>query len=101
MLLCHVSPTNADSPCFRPLFYTITHDLQRKMTEWTSPNGKEINMLDILAKTSLEFIGQGGLGYSFEKEAADPHTAHRYGQAIHAILLVTTHSPSVLNINRS
>lgn len=59
--------------------------LQQKITGMIGYEGMEIDMMKLLANSALELIGQGGLGYSFEKEARDDKKMS-YGKAIHAIL---------------
>lgn len=45
---------------------------------------KEVDILDWMARTALELVGQAGLGYSFDPLIRDE--ADSYGEAIKAIV---------------
>ena len=74
----------AQSLAYRCIY---NQQLRDKMSSKIPAGGAEIDMLKWLANASLELIGQGGLGYSFEKEAEEDK-ALNYGKALHAILYV-------------
>lgn len=47
---------------------------------------EEINMLDWMSRAALEYIGQGGLGYSFD--ALDRSKSNEYAESIKMLLFV-------------
>lgn len=50
-----------------PLFYKIGHQLKGKLLEQFVGTGtKELDILDWMSRTTLEFVGQGSLGYEFD-----------------------------------
>lgn len=51
---------------------------------------EEIDMLDWMSRLSLELIGQGGLGYSFDPLVED--AKNEYGDALKVILYVFSHN---------
>lgn len=47
---------------------------------------KTIDMLDVMSRTALEFIGQGGLGYSFD--VLDDGKKSPYTESVRNLLYV-------------
>jgi len=79
-------------------YCTCNQQLRDKVASKIPAGGAEIDMLKLMANASLELIGQGGLGYSFEKEAEEDK-ALKYGKAIHAILCVLSHAAPRLHLH--
>jgi len=50
-----------------PIFYRITHKLRTTLTKQLIQGTKEIDILSYMTRTALELVGQGGLGWSFDK----------------------------------
>ncbi|OCH84539.1 cytochrome P450 monooxygenase [Obba rivulosa] len=49
-----------------PVFYRISHQLERAIAARLGSGPREIDVLGWMGRTALELIGQGGLGYSFD-----------------------------------
>jgi hypothetical protein len=49
-----------------PIFYGITHKLRNSIIEKLSQGPQEIDVLYWMSRAALEFVGQAGLGYSFD-----------------------------------
>jgi len=61
-----------------PIFYAVTYKLTDALTTLIKESGssREIDMLQWTSRTALEYIGQAGLGYSFDsfgKTEANPY----------------------------
>ncbi|KAJ3553546.1 hypothetical protein NM688_g3552 [Phlebia brevispora] len=57
-----------------PIFYETAHRLRKVISsQLEGGNYREIDMLEWMGRTTLELIGQGGLGYSFDPLVADTH----------------------------
>ncbi|EMD37251.1 hypothetical protein CERSUDRAFT_113894 [Gelatoporia subvermispora B] len=54
-----------------PVFYRITHQLERAIAARLAEGAQELDVLDWMGRTALELIGQGGLGYSFDPLVED------------------------------
>lgn len=54
--------------------------------------GKELDMLSWMGRTTLEVLGQAGLGYSFDPLTED--VADEFASAVKSFLCVPSHSPS-------
>ncbi|KAF9820625.1 hypothetical protein IEO21_01328 [Rhodonia placenta] len=67
-----------------PIFYEITHNLRDAISTRVKDGPKEVDILDWMARTALELVGQAGLGYSFDPLIRDK--ADSYGEAIKAIV---------------
>ncbi|OBZ67636.1 Docosahexaenoic acid omega-hydroxylase CYP4F3 [Grifola frondosa] len=63
-----------------PIFYEITHKLRDAVASRLQDGPGEVDMLGWMARTALELIGQGGLGYSFDPLVEDK--ADAYGEAV-------------------
>ncbi|KAH9933804.1 cytochrome P450, partial [Fomitopsis serialis] len=67
-----------------PLFYTVSHRLREAITARVQEGPRELDVLYWMGRASLELIGQGGLGHSFDpliEDREDP-----YGQAVKALI---------------
>ncbi|KAJ8516646.1 hypothetical protein ONZ45_g6069 [Pleurotus djamor] len=61
-----------------PIFYGITYQLRDALDNALKEGPQEVDMLDWMSRTALEYIGQGGLGYSFDsfnQRSIDQYTA--------------------------
>ncbi|KAH9833165.1 cytochrome P450 monooxygenase [Rhodofomes roseus] len=67
-----------------PLFYTVCHKLREAITGRLQDGPRELDMLHWTGRVSLELIGQGGLGYSFDPLVEDKEDP--YGQAVKALI---------------
>ncbi|PPR00377.1 hypothetical protein CVT24_004439, partial [Panaeolus cyanescens] len=54
-----------------PIFYTISHQLEKSLLNQLSDGPKEIDMLFWIGRTALELIGQSGFGHSFDDLTED------------------------------
>ena len=84
------------------VFYSIAHEvcssicpsllfselfiykLRDNLTKNIKAGQEEFNMLDWMSRAALEYIGQGGLGYSFD--ALDRTKANAYADSIKLLL---------------
>lgn len=67
-----------------PLFYSVSHKLREAIAAQVQEGPRELDVLYWTGRASLELIGQGGLGHSFDpliEDREDP-----YGQAIKAVI---------------
>ena len=93
-----------------PMFYPIAHMLRdiitRKVTrkidgdetkkeqkdedgedgDWDENGARELNVITWISRAALEYIGQGGMGYSFE--ALDESKTSEYNDAVAELLYV-------------
>ncbi|KAF9261474.1 cytochrome P450 [Marasmius fiardii PR-910] len=60
-----------------PIFYEVTHRLQKTLAAKVQDGPQEIDMLSWMGRTALELIGQSGFGYSFDSLTDEEH-AHPY-----------------------
>ncbi|KAI5118019.1 hypothetical protein M0805_003456 [Coniferiporia weirii] len=63
-----------------PIFYPIGHELRKILIDQVGNGTKEINIMEWVSRAALEYIGQGGLGYTFN--ALDPNDKNTYSEAI-------------------
>ncbi|KAH8119691.1 cytochrome P450 [Phellopilus nigrolimitatus] len=63
-----------------PIFYPIAHELRDILARQVRSGMEEINVVKWMSRAALEYIGQGGLGYTFE--ALDDRTTNTYSEAI-------------------
>ncbi|EKM49762.1 uncharacterized protein PHACADRAFT_131561 [Phanerochaete carnosa HHB-10118-sp] len=54
-----------------PIFYSVVHRLRGAISTKIDSASGEINLIEWMARTALELIGQGGLGYSFDPLVSD------------------------------
>ncbi|KAF9806968.1 hypothetical protein IEO21_08435 [Rhodonia placenta] len=66
-----------------PIFYGVVHKLRDAIAMRVSDGPAEIDFLHWMGRTALELIGQGGLGYSFDKLVEDGD--NEYGHAIKSL----------------
>ncbi|CCL98495.1 uncharacterized protein FIBRA_00493 [Fibroporia radiculosa] len=66
-----------------PIFYEISRKLREAIGRRIKGGQEEMDILDWMARTALEVVGQAGLGCSFDPLIND--SADQYGQAIKAI----------------
>ncbi|OSX63054.1 hypothetical protein POSPLADRAFT_1056401 [Postia placenta MAD-698-R-SB12] len=69
-----------------PIFYRITHDLPDAIASRVDSGAQDIDILDWMARTALELVGQAGLGYSFDPLIRDK--ADAYAEALKALMYV-------------
>lgn len=62
-----------------PIFYPIAHQLREALAVKLEDGVKEVDMNSWIAHAALEFIGQGGLGCTFD--AMDEKKVNRYHDA--------------------
>ncbi|EED79596.1 predicted protein, partial [Postia placenta Mad-698-R] len=67
-----------------PIFYRITHDLPDAIASRVDSGAQDIDILDWMARTALELVGQAGLGYSFDPLIRDK--ADAYAEALKALI---------------
>ncbi|CAK5278811.1 unnamed protein product [Mycena citricolor] len=62
-----------------PAVFEVANKMVHLINVKTKSGPAEMDMLDLIMRTALEVIGQGGLGHSFEalEEDRDPNTAFR------------------------
>jgi cytochrome P450 len=66
-----------------PILYRITHKLRDSLTEKLSQGPQEIDMLYWVSRAALEYIGQAGLGYSFDNlEESDDNEYSRAAKGL-------------------
>lgn len=66
-----------------PIFNQAVHRLRVAISSEVIEGTEEIDMLDWMSRLSLELIGQGGLGYSFDPLVED--AKNEYGDALKVI----------------
>ncbi|KAH9930181.1 cytochrome P450 [Amylocystis lapponica] len=80
-----------------PIFYRVVGQLRQAIAARVSEGPKEVDVLDWMGRTALELIGQGGLGYSFDRLVED--TPNEYRDALKAyvptILSLTVYRTSI------
>ncbi|KZP14957.1 cytochrome P450 [Athelia psychrophila] len=59
-----------------PIFYNVSHKLREAILSRVTAGPQEIDMLHWFGRTALEFVGQSGLGYSFDH--LDDRPPHPY-----------------------
>jgi len=64
-----------------PIFYQVTHRFRGAIAKKTKDGPQELDMLHWLSRVALEYIGQGGLGYSFE-DFDDNGSPNEYTRAV-------------------
>ncbi|KAJ3479659.1 hypothetical protein NLI96_g8906 [Meripilus lineatus] len=67
-----------------PLFYKVSHNLRDALAAQVKDGSRDTDMLRWFNRTALELIGQGGLGYSFDRLVEDAPNA--FGDAMKALL---------------
>ncbi|KAH9930173.1 cytochrome P450 [Amylocystis lapponica] len=67
-----------------PIFYRIVDQLRQAIATQVSEGPKEVDVLNWMGRTALELIGQGGLGYSFDRLVED--TPNEYRDALKAFV---------------
>ncbi|KAJ6577991.1 cytochrome P450 [Mycena capillaripes] len=62
-----------------PVIYEVVHKLVAVMAQKTASGPAKLDILDLMMRTALEGIGQGGLGHSFKalELNSDPNTTFR------------------------
>ncbi|KAH8107332.1 cytochrome P450, partial [Phellopilus nigrolimitatus] len=63
-----------------PVFHPIAHKLQTVLEREVSKGKEHINVMMWVSRAALEYIGQGGLGYSFD--ALDEQENNKYSEAM-------------------
>ncbi|KAH8115665.1 cytochrome P450 [Phellopilus nigrolimitatus] len=63
-----------------PIFHPIAHKLQTVLEREVSKGKEHINVMMWVSRAALEYIGQGGLGYSFD--ALDEQENNKYSEAM-------------------
>ncbi|EIN05404.1 cytochrome P450 [Punctularia strigosozonata HHB-11173 SS5] len=67
-----------------PIFYDLTEQLRDVLARKVQSGEEEIDMLKWMSRAALEFVGVGGLGYSFQ--ALDENVENVYGTATKQLL---------------
>nr|BED42990.1 cytochrome P450 monooxygenase [Trametes versicolor] len=82
------------------IFYGIAHKLQRAMDARVGKNGGVLDVNGWMGRTTLEMLGQAGLGYSFDNFEED--STDSYGESLKmffpvlsSIVLVTLNIPAL------
>ncbi|KAJ7149289.1 cytochrome P450 [Mycena crocata] len=66
-----------------PIFYEVTHKLRAALTSKAAHGSTEVDIHEWLARTAVELIGQGGLGFSFDRLTDNPDDpVHPYSNGI-------------------
>ncbi|TFK82599.1 cytochrome P450 [Polyporus arcularius HHB13444] len=74
------------------IFYDVTHKLRRALETRVKESPEEVDVNGWMGRTTLEMLGQAGLGYSFENFVEDSSDA--FGEAIKMFFpLLTTRLP--------
>ncbi|KAF7365708.1 Docosahexaenoic acid omega-hydroxylase CYP4F3 [Mycena venus] len=77
-----------------PVFYGVAHRLRAGLTGKVTNGPVEVDILHWMNRCALELIGQGGLGYSFDNLADNPHEpTHPYSGAVSGI------EPLIMNLS--
>ncbi|TDL20047.1 cytochrome P450 [Rickenella mellea] len=63
-----------------PVFYPIAHQVRDVLARQVRSGAEEINVMQWMSRAALEYIGQGGMGYSFE--ALDDMKTNEYSSAV-------------------
>ncbi|KAK7466266.1 hypothetical protein VKT23_004994 [Stygiomarasmius scandens] len=64
-----------------PIFYEVAHRLEATLLCKLKQGPQEIDMLEWMARTAFEMIGQAGLGYSFDLLKEDTEM-HKYSRTV-------------------
>ncbi|KAF5316337.1 hypothetical protein D9619_006495 [Psilocybe cf. subviscida] len=64
-----------------PVFYDISHKLRYAIAKKVADGPREVDVVPWMTRTTLELIGQTGLGFSFDSLAEDEAT-HPYAKAL-------------------
>ncbi|KAH8115673.1 cytochrome P450, partial [Phellopilus nigrolimitatus] len=67
-----------------PVFHPITHKLHTVLEREVSKGKEHIDVMAWVSRAALEYIGQGGLGYSFD--ALDERETNTYSEALKSML---------------
>lgn len=62
-----------------PIFYPIAHQLRDILAKKVCSGDEELDMSMWMGRAAMEYIGQGGLGYSFD--SLDESKTNRYHEA--------------------
>ena len=68
------------------IFYNIAHKVQKAIADRVGTEAQEIDINGWMGRTTLEMLGQAGLGYSFDNfvnDSSDP-----YGESLKMFLCV-------------
>ncbi|KAJ7078781.1 cytochrome P450 [Mycena epipterygia] len=66
-----------------PVLYEVAHRLRDGLIKPHLRNGsKELDMHSILSRTSLEFIGRAGIGYSFDPMTSSENPTDQYTESL-------------------
>jgi cytochrome P450 len=80
--------TNAHMREIVPIFHGVVQRLRKTLTEIVREGQQEVDLLQWSTRAAVELIGQGGLGWSFDKLEADsemhpyPKTMKEFGSVI-------------------
>ncbi|KAI0628868.1 cytochrome P450 [Trametes polyzona] len=72
------------------IFYGIARKLRKAMEDRIGPDGNIIDVNGWMARTTLEMLGQAGLGYSFDNFVDD--TTNAYGESLKMFFPVLDHN---------
>lgn len=62
-----------------PTFYPIAYQLRELLVKKVNAGEDELDMTMWMGRTAMEYIGQGGMGYSFD--SMDETKTNRYHEA--------------------
>lgn len=62
-----------------PTFYSIAYQIRELLAKKVSAGEDEIDMTMWMGRAAMEYIGQGGMGYSFD--SMDEKKTNRYHEA--------------------
>ena len=68
------------------IFYDIAHKVQKAIASRVGKEPQEIDVNGWMARTTLEMLGQAGLGYSFDDFVSD--STDLYGESLKLFLYV-------------
>ncbi|KAA1472336.1 cytochrome P450 [Dentipellis sp. KUC8613] len=71
-----------------PIFQHVTKDVRDLLAKKVGEGKAELDVMTWMARLSLELIGQGGLGYSFD--ALNEDSSNAYGAAVKALVPALT-----------
>ena len=59
--------------------------MREALVEHLDGGSKEVDMLSWMSRTALEYIGQGGLGYSFDSLSSAEGSANVYSSSVKSL----------------
>lgn len=59
--------------------------MRESLLEHIGDGPKDVDMLSWMSRTALEYIGQGGLGYSFDSLSSAEGSANKYSSSVKSL----------------